>query len=52
MSGNTKEVNFNKYCNCCQYRDLDETQDPCDDCLATPMNTDSRKPINWKEEGQ
>lgn len=44
-----KEVYFDKYCNQCVYKDLDESQDPCDDCLACPMNTDSHKPVNYKE---
>lgn len=43
------EVDFETYCQICQYKDLDEKCDPCNDCLAEPMNANSSKPIYWKE---
>lgn len=44
-----KEVYFNEFCKTCKYSDLKEEYDPCDDCLAAPMNTYSHKPIRYKE---
>lgn len=31
-----REINFNKYCALCKYRDLKESQEPCNTCLETP----------------
>lgn len=47
--GETKEVHFNEYCATCKYRDLDESDDPCYDCLDEPVNVYSHKPVYWKE---
>lgn len=44
-----KEVYFNQYCITCKYKDLLESDDPCDECLNYPSNTDSHKPVNWKK---
>lgn len=44
-----KEVNFNKYCKTCEYKGVEEKCDPCNDCLAEPMNTNSEEPVYWKE---
>lgn len=44
-----KEVDFKTYCKTCEYKDLKEKFDPCNDCLAEPMNANSDKPIYWKE---
>lgn len=44
-----KEVDFNKYCKTCEYKETEEKCDPCNDCLAEPMNADSEKPVYWKE---
>ena len=43
------EVNFEKYCKTCEYRELDEKNDPCCDCLDHGCNSQSEKPVNWKE---
>lgn len=40
-------VDFEKWCPSCKHADLDETKDPCNDCLAHPDNVDSRKPVRW-----
>lgn len=49
----TKEVFFQKYCPKCEHWEVDEDhmgpKDPCWDCLDTPYNIDSHKPINFKE---
>ena len=43
------EVNFKYYCKLCKYENLEETKDPCNDCLDHPSNINSRKPIRFKE---
>lgn len=45
-----KIVHFDVYCPLCEHKDLDESEQPCYDCLNTPARTDgSHKPINFKE---
>ena len=44
-----KEVDFKTYCKTCEHKDLEEKFDPCNDCLAEPMNANQDKPIYWKE---
>ena len=44
-----KEVDFKTYCKTCEYKDLEEKFDPCNDCLAESMNANSDKPIYWRE---
>ena len=51
MIGDEKEVYFDQYCPNCKNKDVDE-HDPngeCWDCLESPTNVDSHKPINFKE---
>ena len=45
----TKLVNFQEYCAKCVYKDKLEEEDPCWDCLVTPVNEDSHKPVMFKE---
>lgn len=49
-----KEVYFNLYCKTCLYATKVDTDgallEVCDDCLGTPMNTNSHKPVNYKED--
>lgn len=48
-----KIVWFDEYCKQCQYREYEEAQQPCYDCLNTPARTDgSHKPVNFKEKKQ
>ena len=51
MIGDNKEVYFNQYCSKCEYKDVSESdvKGPCWDCLESPVNTDSHKPVNFKE---
>lgn len=46
---NLHEVEFGTYCNTCKYKDdnEDDVESPCFDCLDEPVNTDSRKPVNY-----
>lgn len=43
------EVYFDKYCKKCKSSNVDETKDPCHECLSTPANLYSHKPINFIE---
>lgn len=44
-----KIVRFDIYCDTCKFKDVPETDDPCNECLTMPARTDgSRKPINYK----
>ena len=49
MEIKNKIVRFDKYCKDCEYSDLDEAYDPCNECLYSPANQNSQKPINFKE---
>lgn len=42
-------VDFKKYCETCKHKDLDEKFDPCNDCLENSINTNSEKPVYYKE---
>lgn len=44
-----KEAYFYLYCPRCAYSSLSESADPCDDCLAQPVNEDSHRPLYFKE---
>ena len=44
-----KEVYFNQYCPTCRHKDLDESQEPCCDCLEEPVNQDSHKPVRYEK---
>lgn len=43
------EVDFEKYCETCENKELDEKCDPCCECMEHGCNSQSEKPINWKE---
>ena len=49
MHTDTKLVDFDKYCPKCKNWIVAFTEDPCNECLTTPVNIDSHKPINFKE---
>lgn len=49
MEDSYKEVYFNEYCPTCKHLKTDENDDPCEECLSSPVNLYSHKPINWKE---
>lgn len=49
MNSNDKEVYFHQYCKTCEHFDKMEEEEPCDDCLAEPVNTDSHRPVRWEE---
>lgn len=51
MIGDEKEVYFDQYCLKCEFINDDESNvdSPCYECLESPSNIDSHKPINFKE---
>lgn len=46
-----KIVDF-EYCKQCKYEDRLPSENPCHDCLNSPTNTYSHKPINFKEKSK
>ena len=44
-----REVRFDKYCETCKYKELDEVKDPCNDCLAIGMREETEKPEESEE---
>ena len=52
MDEDLMEVYFHKYCKTCVHKDENEAEDPCDECLANPVNSCSHKPVNWKEKSK
>ena len=43
-----KEVRYDLYCGKCVHRELGEEMDPCHDCLQSPSNEYSHKPVYFK----
>lgn len=44
-----KIVHFGEYCPKCEHYPKSESEDPCWECLDTPMNSWSHKPVYFKE---
>ena len=49
MEQNYKEVYYEQFCKTCKHKDLKDFYDPCNDCLDNPVNTNSQRPVNYKE---
>lgn len=49
MEESYKEVYFGQYCETCAYKDNKEDDEPCDECLAEPVNVHSHKPVCYEE---
>lgn len=45
-----QEVKFDEYCATCEYANLEESEEPCAECLDNPIKLYSQKPVNWKEQ--
>lgn len=43
-----KEVRYDLYCDKCEHHELGEEMDPCHDCLQSPSNEYSHKPVYFK----
>ena len=50
MENRTKEVMYKDYCPKCIYAELEEVEDPCNECLNQGYNENSHKPIKFKED--
>lgn len=44
-----KFVNFEKHCELCKHYKLVETENPCNQCLAEPVNLYTEKPVYFEE---
>ena len=44
-----KEVFFDQYCNKCKHKEVDGTDEPCNECLDNPTNVYSHKPVKFEE---
>lgn len=50
MTGNDQKiVHFGEYCPKCEHYPKSESEDPCWECLDTPTNSWSHKPVYFKE---
>lgn len=41
-------VDFESYCKNCKHKDVLQHEEPCNECLDSPMNVESCVPINFK----
>lgn len=48
MLDKNNEVFFGEYCKTCKYKNYSETDSPCAECIAEPVNLYSHKPIRWE----
>lgn len=44
-----KEVYFGEYCKKCEHFKVEDSEEPCNECLENPFNLYSHKPVNFKE---
>jgi hypothetical protein len=44
-----KEVYFHEYCKKCKYKEMKNTEGPCDECLTEPLNLNTHKPTKYEE---
>lgn len=45
----TKLVNYDQYCKSCEHFNKESYENPCHECLSTPVREYSRKPLCYKE---
>ena len=43
-----KEVRFDIYCTSCKHALLDDTEEPCAECLDNTANLYSNRPVKWE----
>lgn len=48
MNTQVKEVRFDIYCKKCVYKDMAETEEPCNECLTQGYNYESKKPVKYE----
>ena len=44
-----KEVRFDMYCRRCKNKTLDETKDPCNECLEVAYRVQTAEPIYFEK---
>ena len=49
MDNDYKEVYFDKYCKTCKHSKKKDNEEPCDECLESPTNLNSHRPVCWEE---
>ena len=49
MKSRYKIVYYERYCNKCAHEKKKEEEDPCRECLNTPANEDSHRPVKFKK---
>ena len=49
MMYENKIVRFDIYCDKCKHKELDESLEPCNECLTCPVNYHSSKPVKFEE---
>lgn len=49
MVGDMKLVEFENWCPKCKHINVEETEEPCNECLTYPSAEDSHKPIKFEE---
>ena len=52
MENQMKFVEFNIYCPRCKHKDLDEHQDPCNECLEVGARENTHVPEYWEAENK
>lgn len=52
MDDEYKEVDFFQYCPTCKHKDINEVEDPCNECMDEGWNVESHKPVRWEENGK
>ena len=52
MEHQMKFVEFNIYCPKCKHRNLNEAQDPCNECLEIGARKDTHVPEYWEAENK
>lgn len=46
-----KHVRFHEYCQTCVHKNVEETKEPCNECLTHTVNLYSHKPVNYEKKG-
>ena len=44
-----KEGYFHEYCKNCRHKEVEQHEEPCNECLDNPVNLYSHKPVKFEE---
>ena len=50
MDNQMKFVEFDIYCKRCKYSKVNETEEPCNECLNIPQRVNTHVPEYWESE--